>query len=521
MFAARSLLVVSAKVTTASVLYSCWNQRRNLYVACDSPVQTPWSQTYFSSGKAVPLQLSVSRTNERNIVYRIIRGCFRFGWIMLKMLPGLVVAPFAFFSSSVNRVWWKYAVWVFVSSGPTAIKFAQWVGTRPDIFPDSAVRALSRLHSVSISEYSLEDTEADLNEAYGDNSWREWLELVNDAKLIGSGAIAHVSRGRFISGPDQGREVAIKIVHRGVREIVEADLDIMKFIAWSASHIPQLSSLDLPGAVNEFGMFIKSQTNLLTEATNIRRFSTLFHGMGSEIRFPDVFLERCTEDVLVESFEPGIPLGDVIRDGSTKLKRRVCDLGIQAFLKMLFIDNFVHGDLHPGNILFQPTNGAGTISELNRTGSCEGRVVLLDCGLIAQLGPRDEENFLDLMHAVITGKSMEVGKLMIERSRSPPDTVYMPDEFCRKVAHLVDSTVTSKNLLFGALEFGAVISQLLSIACQHRVRLETDFVSVACALIVLEGVGKQLDPRRNLLWEAEPYIIKQFLKRAREKLIAR
>ena len=116
---------------------------------------------------------------------------------------------------------------------------------------------------------------------------------------------------------------------------------------------------------------------------------------------------------------------------------------------------------------------------------------------------------------------MDVGKLMIERSRSPPDTVYMPDEFCRKVAYLVDSTVTSKNLLFGALEFGAVISQLLSIACQHRVRLETDFVSVACALIVLEGVGKQLDPRRNLLWEAEPYIIKQFLKRAKEKLIAR
>jgi aarF domain-containing kinase len=454
-------------------------------------------------------------------MYRVFRGCLRFGWIMFKMLPGVVFAPLALFSKDVSRIWWNYTAWVLVSSGPTAIKFAQWVGTRPDIFPEPAVRALSRLHRASISHYSLEDTEADLNEAYGNNAWREWLELFDQGKLIGSGAIAHVSRGTLISGPDQGRDVAIKIVHRGVRDIVEADLDIMKCMAWAASHIPQLSSLDLPGAVEEFGKFIHSQTNLLTEARNIRRFSTFFQDMSSEIRFPDVFLDHCTEDVLVESYEPGVPLGDVIRDGSTKLKRRVCDFGIKAFLKMLFMDNFVHGDLHPGNILFQPVNGASSIQELNQTGTCDGRVVLLDCGLIAQLGPRDEDNFLDLMHAVITGKSMEVGKLMIERSRSPPETVYMPEVFCHKVAQLVDSTVTGKNLLFGALEFGAVISQLLSIACQHRVRLETDFVSVACALIVLEGVGKQLDPRRNLLWEAEPYIIRQFLKRAKEKLIAR
>jgi predicted unusual protein kinase regulating ubiquinone biosynthesis (AarF/ABC1/UbiB family) len=105
---------------------------------------------------------------------------------------------------------------------------------------------------------------------------------------------------------------------------------------------------------------------------------------------------------------------------------------------------------------------------------------------------------------------------MIERSRSSPDTVYQPEVFCDKVAKLVDTTVTGKSLLFGGLEFGAVITRLLDIARQHKVRLETDFVSVAFALIVLEGVGKQLDPTRNLLWEAEPYILKQFLRRAKK-----
>ena len=31
-------------------------------------------------------------------------------------------------------------------------------------------------------------------------------------------------------------------------------------------------------------------------------------------------------------------------------RKALADIGIAAFLKMLFVDNFVHGDLHPGNI---------------------------------------------------------------------------------------------------------------------------------------------------------------------------
>jgi aarF domain-containing kinase len=320
----------------------------------------------------------------------------------------------------------------------------------------------------------------------------------------------------MLTGPHAGTEVALKIAHRGVREVIEADLDIMEFGGWILSKFPSLTSLDVPGAVEEFGKFMRSQTNLLTEADNINRFSILFRNRP-EIKFPKVFIEHCTKDILVETFEEGIPLGKIIDDGSTKLKKKVCDLGVGAFLKMLFVDNFVHGDLHPGNIIFQPTDRSHkSVDSINDSGDIRGKVVFIDCGLIAQLGPRDERNFIDLMHAVITGKSKEVGRLMIDRSRSPPETVYKPDEFCDKVATLVETTVTGKSLIFGGLEFGAVITQLLNIARQHKVRLETDFVSVAFALIVLEGVGKQLDPTRNLLWEAEPYILRQFLRRAKQ-----
>lgn len=433
------------------------------------------------------------------------------------MFPALVSLPIVLVSSRGTRFWWDYVVYVLATSGPTAIKLAQWVGTRPDLFPKTAVDALSRFHTVSIGEYDLSKTVADLDGIYGP-SWRDWLELIDDARLIGSGSIAHVSRGRIKSGPYEGTEVALKIAHRGVREVVEADLDIMEFVSWMVSKVPALTSLDIPEAAKEFGKFMRSQTNLLTEADNINRFTVLFRDTP-DVKFPRVLHEYCTRDILVETFERGIPLGKIIDQGSVKLRKKACDLGVGAFLKMLFVDNFVHGDLHPGNVMFQPSGDETDFGHVNIAKNPKGNLLIIDCGLIAQLGPRDERNFLDLMHAVITGRSQDVGRLMIERSRSHPDSVYRPMEFCDKVAKLVDTTVTGKSLLFGAVEFGAVITQLLNIARQHKVRLETDFVSVACALIVLEGVGKQLDPRRNLLWEAEPYILRQFLRRAKEMVI--
>lgn len=514
---ARSVLLASSKVVGASLVYSSIYHRlsstldsrgvlQSRFVLCEQPLVI-----------ARPLNLRVRDEGKRPILYRIFRSLLRVGWICAKMLPALVSFPIVLLSSRGTGIWWDYVVFVLATSGPTAIKLAQWVGTRPDLFPKTAVGALSRFQTVSIGEYDLSKTVADLDGIYGP-SWRDWLELLDDARLIGSGSIAHVSRGRITSGPYAGTEVALKIAHRGVREVVEADLDIMESVSWMVSRVPALTSLDIPEAAKEFGKFMRSQTNLLTEADNINRFTVFFRDTP-DVKFPRVLHEYCTRDILVETFERGIPLGQIIDQGSVKLRKKACDLGVGAFLKMLFVDNFVHGDLHPGNVMFQPSGDETDFAHVNFAKNPQGNLLIIDCGLIAQLGPRDERNFLDLMHAVITGRSKEVGRLMIERSRSHPDTVYRPMEFCDKVAKLVDTTVTGKSLIFGAVEFGAVITQLLNIARQHKVRLETDFVSVACALIVLEGVGKQLDPRRNLLWEAEPYIVRQFLRRAKGMVV--
>jgi len=59
----------------------------------------------------------------------------------------------------------------------------------------------------------------------------------------------------------------------------------------------------------------------------------------------------------------------------------------------VFVDNLVHGDLHPGNILVRPED--------------EGLIVL-DPGIVARLSERDMVNFKAVFAAVVTGDATKV-----------------------------------------------------------------------------------------------------------------
>jgi aarF domain-containing kinase len=204
--------------------------------------------------------------------------------------------------------------------------------------------------------------------------------------------------------------------------------------------------------------------------------------------------------VLVETFEEGeLVSRHFFADMNTR--KRISKLGLTSILQMVFTDNFVHADLHPGNVLFRP----GRTPEL----------VLLDAGLTAQLGPVDRANLVDLFHAVIRNDGRLVGQLMRERASGGSAEPIAPADFDEGMAALV-AQAHAQGLGLGdssvPVNVSLLLRQVLSLCRAHRVCLEPRFVSIVVAISVAEGLGRRLDPDLDVLELATPFILKASLR---------
>ena len=72
---------------------------------------------------------------------------------------------------------------------------------------------------------------------------------------------------------------------------------------------------------------------------------------------PDVYLDYCSENLLIMEKIEGVAVDriDVLNDLGVDLKL-VAERGVEIFLKQVFIDNFFHADMHPGNIFIDSKN---------------------------------------------------------------------------------------------------------------------------------------------------------------------
>ncbi|PIO58667.1 ABC1 family protein, partial [Teladorsagia circumcincta] len=127
-----------------------------------------------------------------------------------------------------------------------------------------------------------------------------------------------------------------------------------------AQLMPSLSYLEPLSALAQFEMVLRRQVDLSNEARALQKFSENFDHKKTGVKFPTVI--GYTKNIIVETFEHGMYINRLVAEDkdpqlaarqSPKVRRRIALLGARALLKMIFVDNFVHGDLHPGNILIR------------------------------------------------------------------------------------------------------------------------------------------------------------------------
>lgn len=494
-------------------------------------------------------------------------------------VPVLLISPICWFgrrhrSESGNLVrtgatlWYRYLRWSAEVAGASFIKLGQWAASRTDIFPEEMCNELGSLHS-NAKAHSLELTKKIISKSFGNLPFDEIFDEFKE-KPLGVGAIAQVYLGKLspkvlerakkdedklvkqlkLQAEDKQEQffenivvtehldsnefVAIKVLHPNVELKINRDLKIMKFFANVINIIPTMEWLSLPDEVEQFSILMRLQLDLRIEALNLAKFRENFKSR-LDIHFPKPYLNFTTRDVLVEEYIHAIPLSKLLslsENYGKNLSKEVSDKGLDAFLKMLILDNFVHADLHPGNMMVRfyknelyrhkkeykivktsnETETNKITNELLKLGDntnawCEklselyeqgyhAEICFLDVGLVTELNKEDRINFIDLFRALSEFDGYRAGELMAERSRTP-ETVLNKEIFALKVEKLVDR-MKQRTFTLGNISIGDLLDQVLGMVRNHHVRMEGDFVTVVVAILLLEGIGRQLDPNLDL-----------------------
>ncbi|KAF7580914.1 ABC1 family protein [Clavispora lusitaniae] len=478
------------------------------------------------------------------------------------------------------RLWYRYLRWSAEVAGPSFIKLGQWAASRTDIFPKELCEELSHLHS-NAKAHSFHQTKKILSASFG-MPFEEIFDEFNK-KPLGVGAIAQVYLAKLsdkaiqraktenelkvqlslnsdapehvqfwenvvvtqsASSVNSGQEVAIKVLHPHVEVKVLRDLKIMSFFANMIDIIPTMEWLSLPQEVEQFSILMRLQLDLRIEALNLAKFRHNFR-KRLDIHFPKPFLNFSSKDVLVEEYVKAIPMSRMLslKDNFGKnLSKEISDKGLDSFLQMLLLDNFVHADLHPGNMLVrfyknelfkhekeykivkssneQETNRI--TEELLALGNDDAawyqrleqlyehgyhaEICFLDVGLVTELNQTDRYNFIDLFKALSEFDGYRAGELMVERSRTP-STVVNKEIFALKVEKLVDR-MKQRTFTLGNVSIGDLLDQVLGMVRTHHVRMEGDFITVIVAILLLEGIGRQLDPELDLFASSLPVLRK-------------
>lgn len=323
--------------------------------------------------------------------------------------------------------------------------------------------------------------------------------------------------------------VALKVLHPSVFSCFRRDLRILRACACFITFVyPPLRWLSLPQCVDEFAEVMSGQINLKMEAENLERFSENFSDVTS-VKFPRPLRPYVTQTVLVETYEDGEGMGEFIgssgEDKPNDLRIHLAQIGVDALLKMVFLDNLVHGDLHPGNILVQninltedgtTTGTSGDVSKLMLVDvGCDTfvmdvqpdpnplRICILDCGVVARLKDHDLVNFKAVFKQVVLGDGESVANLFLENSEH---NCKDPEGFKAEMTKVVENA-RQNTISLAQVDVGVLLQQVLGILLRHEVRLESAFSAIVLAVFVLEGLGRTLNPNMDILERARPMLV--------------
>lgn len=426
-------------------------------------------------------------------------------YLVILFSPCIAMAPLVDFFGTQFRKSWIHVVRVTLEkAGPAFIKWGQWAATRPDLFPRDLCDELAEFqtkapsHKFSYSRKCIEN-------AFG----RKLYEIFEnfEEEPVASGSIAQVHRAtlkyKFPGQRIKPVVVAVKVRHPGVSEVIKRDFVLINLVARISSLFPNLKWLRLDESIQQFAVFMMSQVDLSREAAHLSRFIYNFR-RWKDVSFPVPLYPLVHPSVLVETFEQGENVlhyvGRLEEEGHEHFKNALAHIGTHALLKMLLVDNFIHADMHPGNILVRVGKSRASPIPLLKS---RPHVIFLDVGMTTELCKQERQCLVEFFKAVALqdGRTAAEYTLRLSKQQNCPD----PKSFIEEV---------EKSFKFWRSPEGKSIhtadrmQQLLEHVRRCKVNIDGNVCAVIVTTLVLEGWQRRLDPEYDVLQALQTLLFK-------------
>ncbi len=381
---------------------------------------------------------------------------------------------------------------ILIDLGPVYVKLGQLLSTRPDLLPPEYITALSDLQS-NVPAVGWSEIELILHQQVPGKLTEVFSSI--EQQPIAAGSIAQTHRAILKSG----QQVALKVQRPGIDRLVARDIALIKQVAELLSGTDFGKRYDLVSLAEEFSTALKAELDFTQEASYteaLRR--NLLAGRWfdpQKIMVPAIDRQLSTQKLLVMEWLAGVPLlsaqftGQDYGGSSDDERQAATVLLFRAFFQQYLVDGLFHADPHPGNLFYLD----------------DGRVAILDCGMMGRLDSRTQAALVEMILAIVSSDAQRCAQITLQLAEPMGEIDLSRLEWdYDKLLHKYN------NLSLQNMNASQAFYEILQAARRNNLRWPSNIGLFAKSLANLEGAGRQFNPNVNVFEEVRPLMNDMF-----------
>jgi len=351
--------------------------------------------------------------------------------------------------------------------GPTYVKLGQVLAGRPDLLPDAYLKSLARLQD-KVKPFSYAEVEGIVMSELGVRISKAFSYFDNEP--VAAASLGQVHRAAL----RDGRPVVVKVQRPNIRQQMAEDFEVLAQIAsFLDGHTALGRRHRFLVTLDEFRLTIQQELNYEREAHNLIALGENLKEFRL-IQVPQPVPDYYTRSVLTMDAVQGQKITALSPLALLDLKGGpLAEELFKAYLKQVLVDGLFHADPHPGNVFI--TN--------------DGRVALIDLGMVGHTAPAMQENLLKILLAVSEGNGEAAAEIAIRMSEKLEE--FSASEFRRRITQLV---ALRRDQGLEQLNVGRSLLEVSRIAQENGLVVPSELVLLAKTMLQLDQVGRILDP---------------------------